>query len=161
MGLCGADKGWVVDADDSGREEEGKGLKATSWFNGLYDVRPGLPNASSSVHTRPNPLRRCSCCLGACPGPTRSRRRWGRIEPHMVFSRSVCLLFIHLLFSFPPYFFQVDVLMLSSSYPPPMLMYPVTQHHTSITRMVLIALGNVPETQPYPNTIKSSPLPYI
>ena len=30
LGPCGAGKGWVVDADDDGREEEEKGLKATS-----------------------------------------------------------------------------------------------------------------------------------
>ena len=66
----------------------------------------------------------------------------GRINPRMVFSRHVRFLFIY----FPPYYFRVDVLILLSNYPSPMLIYPITQHRTYITRMVLIALVNKPET---------------
>jgi hypothetical protein len=93
------------------------------WSNQAFPIPPpSLPNASTSpVHVRSHPLRRCSDCLGACPGPARSRGM----------SASSCYLFI---FSFPLYFFRVDVLILSSSNPSPMLIYPVTQHCTIITR---------------------------
>ena len=41
LGPCGADKGWVVEADDSGRKKEGKELKATSApVLTASDVRP-------------------------------------------------------------------------------------------------------------------------